>query len=548
MTFKKMIAMLLAAVLAISCLTGCSGGGSDKPADTSKAGESSKAAEQSQKEADPDDPYASADFAYPMDKAELSINKDATDYSTIPAWVGDYYWEYVVEEKTGVHLNMIGSPSQPMEDSEQFNLLLASGELPDLLQCNWLTHKGGPQGAIDEGFIYELSQYSQYFPAYYQILQDNPDTYKKWVSMDNGGLYNFPCIVLASPTGTGWSIRKDYLEKIGEDVPKTVDQWHTVLTKFKNELGLSAPITFEWRWLFLEYAAAGLSNPWGTCYPFYIVDGKVLFGPDTEGYKEFVDTMRQWYAEGLIDPDILSVDKKTVESKVSSGDAGLALQQIRNTQNCMIADHTTDPTFELVGVPGMVMNEGDPIEYGHYTNAYTGGISISISTDCTNVPLACRYLDWGYTEEGHKFMEYGTEGFSYEEKDGKIVLTDIIKNNPDTPDAQAARYYVGYFRNHAVICDDAYAHFSDEVLEIANQFASNQQAHAIPSLVYTDEEAEAIREYTDIDTTSREAIANFVMGNRPMSEWDAFVAEIHNLGLDNVLAAYQSAVDRYNAR
>jgi len=556
---KKLIALLMVAVLAIGCI-GCAGNGGNSTggnststtsqATNTSTGTTSQAGDTSQAQ-NPDDPYAAGNFSYPMDKIELTINKDETDRSTIPSWVTDnhLYWEDTVAEATGVTLKMIGSASNPMEDSEAFTVMLSSLQYPDLIQCNWLTHKGGPDGAIADGVIIDLSQYTQYFPAWYQIIQDNPDTYKKWVTLDNGGLYNFPCIVLASPTGTGWSIRKDYLDQVGEQVPVTLEDWHRVLTKFKDQLGLPAPITFEWRWLFLEYAAAGLSNPFGTCYPFYVQDGKVVFGPTTENYKNFVEMLRTWASEGLLDPDILQVDKKTVESKVTSNKAGLALQQIRNTQNCMIADHSEQPSFELVGVTAPVMNAGDSIEFGHYVNAYTGGISISISTQCKNVPAACRYLDWGYTEEGHNLHEYGKEGVTYTKAaDGTITLTDLIKNNPETPDAQAARYYVGYFRNHAIICDDPYAHFSDAVLDIASKFYSNQQSHAIPTLVYTDAENEAIREFTAIDATSRNAIADFVMGNRDMSEWDAFIDGIKADGIEDVVKAYQSALDRYNAR
>ena len=38
-------------------------------------------------------------------------------------------------------------------------------------------------------------------------------------------------------------------------------------------------------------------------------------------------------------------------------------------------------------------------------------------------------------------------------------------------------------------------------------------------------------------------IAKFLMGERPMSEYDDFIGELKNLGLDDILAAMQAVYD-----
>ena len=37
-----------------------------------------------------------------------------------------------------------------------------------------------------------------------------------------------------------------------------------------------------------------------------LMDQKVVFGPALDGFGEYLDTMRQWYSEGLIDPNFTS--------------------------------------------------------------------------------------------------------------------------------------------------------------------------------------------------------------------------------------------------
>ena len=65
-------------------------------------------------------------------------------------------------------------------------------------------------------------------------------------------------------------------------------------------------------------------------------------------------------------------------------------------------------------------------------------------------------------------------------------------------------------------------------------------------LIYTQEETEV---YTDIKTTldtyRDEATANFLAGNTDIdANWDAYVAELENIGLSELLEVVQAAYDR----
>lgn len=549
MQAKKFWAVLLAAILIVSCLSGCSSDGGSNAGDSSTAGTTSQAEPGGDSQAvDESDPYAAGDFTYPMDgTVTLSINMTPTAEEELPEWVkGHYFWD-VIQEKTGVNLEFIGSASSPQETSEAFSLLLTSGEYPDIMQANWITFKGGPAAAINDGYIIPLNDYTEYFPALTALLEENEE-YNKMVSMDDGTWFCFPHLKRdESQIGTGFAIRQDFLDQIGEDVPVTIDDWYNVLTKFKNELNLTAPLTFESRWLFLEYATAGLSSPWGVCYPFYMDGDTVKFGPLEEGYKEFVTEMAKWYSEGLIDRDLAAVDKSTVQSKFASGEAGIALQQIRNIQNCIVANEG-DPNYKVTGLNTPVMNEGDEPQMSHYTNTFDGGCATSISTQCENIGAAARFLDYAYTEEGSLFETYGEEGFSWDYVDGVPTFKEIITNNPETPDSQAARYFVSNYQNWSIRVIDAMSHLQPETLEIQKTFFAHMEDYAYPTVTYTDEEVDTVSEWNDIDTTCRERILGFILGNEDLSNWDSFIAEVESMGIQDVLAVRQAAYDRYQAR
>ncbi len=71
----------------------------------------------------------------------------------------------------------------------------------------------------------------------------------------------------------------------------------------------------------------------------------------------------------------------------------------------------------------------------------------------------------------------------------------------------------------------------------------------IPTLTFTaDEQDELSRIMTDVSTFVSENRINFIYGNRPLDEFDAFVSALHAMNIDRALEIYQAAFDRYLAR
>ena len=237
---------------------------------------------------------ASAEEAsvYPLEEITLTVNMDSdpydmTDITYVPE---EYYFWNVLKEKTGVTLVNDGPTPQASTFDEDYLLMLISGELPDLLWGNWVAYAGGPQQAIDDGYIISLNDYTEYMPNLMKYLDENPEI-KSMVTLDDGTIYCFPFIRdEGMQTETGAAVRADWLKEQGLEVPTTIDEWHDVLTKLKEAYNLTAPLTFESRWFFMsgEYALSCLSSAYGTNYPFYISDGEVKFGPLEDGYKEFI--------------------------------------------------------------------------------------------------------------------------------------------------------------------------------------------------------------------------------------------------------------------
>ena len=112
------------------------------------------------------------------------------------------------EKETGVHIEFI-HPAQGQE-SEQFNLMIASGDLPDMIEYDWAEYSGGAQKAIDDGVIIALNQYmDDKLPDFKKVLEGN-SSYDKGSKTDAGNYYAFPNINTGSYKTFGGPLIRNY--------------------------------------------------------------------------------------------------------------------------------------------------------------------------------------------------------------------------------------------------------------------------------------------------------------------------------------------------
>ena len=70
-------------------------------------------------------------------------------------------------------------------------------------------------------------------------------------------------------------------------------------------------------------------------------------------------------------------------------------------------------------------------------------------------------------------------------------------------------------------------------------------ANPAPQLTFTSEELDRRKVLeTAIDTLSDEMVVKFTTGQEPMSNWDAFVSQLRDLGVDELVQIYNDALGR----
>lgn len=453
-----------------------------------------------------------------------------------------------VKEKTGINVEFTHPSS-----SEQNNMMLASGEYTDIMEIDFYNHPGGPNKAISDGYIIPLNDYMKYAPNLTKYLEEHPEI-DKMCKTDDGMYYAFPFIRgdKSLIVFSGLVLRQDWLDELGLEVPTTIDEWHTVLTEFKNKKGAEAPLSFLVSSL---KSAAAFAGAFDVRSGLYVDNGVVKYGEAEPGYKQFIELMRQWYSEGLIDKNIATLDSKILDSNVLDSKSGAMIGNVGGgIGKWATAMEGIDPNFKLVAAPYPSLNKGERVRFGQYDNMVQSGGSASISSTCKDIELAMRYLDYGYSEEGHMLFNFGEEGVSYNMIDGYPTYTDLIMHNPDGKSFNdALGIYCRPNGNGPFVQDPRYMEQSasrPEQKEALKVWADNDADQTqMPRIILTSEESDKIaRIKSDLDTYTSESFMSFIMGTMSLDDYDAYLNQLKTIGVDEYVKVYQDAYDRYQAR
>lgn len=458
------------------------------------------------------------------------------------------------QHRTGVKLQFIQPPTN--QAKEAINVLLTSGELPDMIEYEWINYPGGPEKAINDGYILRLNDIiDQYAPHLKQYLNEHPDIDMQ-IRTANGSYYAFPFIQGDDKLRTyqGPIIRKDWLDELGLEVPTTIDEWHNVLTAFKERKGAEAPLTFLGvpNPLF-GIEGGGFIGAYGIKKGFYQEDGKIKFGAQEPEYKEFLTLFRDWYAEGLIDKNWAAVDSETQDMSMIIGRSGASIWNAgAGIGTWLPILQGNDPSAELVAAPYPVLNKGDRPKFGQLAPAIGSSGGVAISSNSQHVEEAARMLDYGYGPEGHLLFNFGIEGVSYVMKDGYPTYTDTILKNPDklAPAQALAMYtrasYFGPFVQDTRYMEQYYN--LPEQKEAVRLWSSTDAAlHSLPTLPKTEKEnTEMSVIMQEVNKVVDEMSLKIIFGTEPVESFDIYVEQMKSLQIDRALQIQQQALDRYN--
>ncbi len=557
-TLKHCMAFLLAAALLITCFAAC--GGKDGSSASSSENSSSKS-EASKDESSSEDESSSASTdtgtGLPLTEESVTLKMwfqitsacrgNMTDYND-----NDFYkW---LEEKTNVHIDWI----MPVEGTEQesFTLLFASDKLPDMIENipSNLVYPSGPDMAIKDGFYLRLNELcEQYAPNYMAIINADPQLQKDTIT-DDGNRWAFDYLYKDGRRGNqGPAIRKDFLDKVNMEVPVTFDDWHEVLTAFKEQLNIEIPLFYASSNNDGTSSNGEFLTAYGTAKAFFLDGDTVKFGPMEDGYEEYLSMMKQWYSEGLIDQSFSTRNGILDDDLILNDKVGSLI-----TNNTYCGDKyypsrgATNPDFNLVGAPVPVKKQGD-VTHLRSEDRLINGYHIAIAADSEYPELCVKWLDYQYGEEASLVANFGIrEGESYViEADGTYKWGELITNNPDGMTQNQAR---GMYTTMNAPYEDysrvmgAWSDIQKEAQNIWCQETSKDDGVIPVSVTMTaDEQDEYSSIMSDITTYVAEYTVNTIMG-QDTQDFASFREQLKDMGIERAIELKQAGVDRYNKR
>ncbi len=587
---KKLTAILLTLSMMLCLFAGCGGGGSASTTTATK--ESTKDTEVTQaSQPAPDTAPATEDASSDAESAstlETASEAPSNQWYTEPRGVKDYdlplfdepldlsiYWVQLgamggaeqplkkdllfwqrVQDKLGVNLTF--EQRSEAVCSEQYNLMIASGDMTDLIyesNCGSMgstsVYNGGYDKAIEDDVYVDLTEIiPEYAPNYYAILQ-NDDNVRRDLTTDTGKLYSM-AMIYDQPQGVreGPLVRSDYLADTGLPDPVTTKDWMEVFKAMKNNgvqypMGVSNSGDIRGGFFCNAFGTSG-----GHAFKVDLATGDLVYDGTSDELRDFVTFFAEAFKSGYINPDY-AYAQMFDDSLQTSGATALFGGMDRDLTNMK-----TNYGLELKAVH-MTYPEGSeaPKEYNYeYAKQRTSGMkNIVVTTCCAEPEKAVQFLDWFYSTDGASAVNFGfEEGESYEVVDGvKQMLPFMLDRNEELVSYQviyALDEGPGYqiVNKNCPINED----YVNEAKTIWLDYDTSKALYsATPTLAFTAKEAEDMTAVnTDIYTHVATEIARFMMGERDLSEWDKYVAEVEAMGLAELQEFYETAYARYESR
>lgn len=452
----------------------------------------------------------------------------------------------VAEEKTNVHLEVTWS--DPDTYNEKLNLMLASSDFSDIIRNAANLFSTGIDGLIDEEICVDLMPYfEEYAPEYYALLESNP-TFKQDVTSTTGAAVTMFSYTESPNYTRGPVVRKDMLDAVGAEIPTTVDELYEVAVALKNN-GVPYPVVGP-QFLSGAYNASGITSSMGTVeMNWWNIDGTITPAITLDSMYDYIETCRQWAAEGLFIEDWYNA-KPMYDSYMLADELAMCFGPYSITSDATRATAANPDTTVIYPMANVTLNEGDTIKS---LDGSIGGVGDGDWCITTAHPeyltQIISYINWFFTEEGIFVSNFGLEGEACEvDADGNVNYSELILEDPNGYGSMAV--YAIFTNNN----DNPFYYkmertsltYDNEVeATVYDTWLSNISGEYVFSVKLTPEETEAYNAVaTDVTTYIAENASKFVMGDLPLEDWDSFIDTLYELGLDEMTAVYQSAYDR----
>ena len=458
-----------------------------------------------------------------------------------------------IEERFNIDLKGFAVGAKNFE--ENLNVRIAGGEMPDVMVIDTPAQLAA---YVEGGVIAELpiELIREKAPNYAKCADENDDGSLWSTLIYNGKNYGVSNPWRAYPMAMVWN--KSWLDKLGLDVPESLEEYEEVLTAFvendpdgngkKDTAGLAE------RSFGAVFGAYGLRCVTGSSTGFLVEE--MQLGEDNVPFfpyirpeaKEALALLHSWYEKGIVDVEFITGENhggyQWLSHSFMNGRIGLTSAQPthylsggtdtsdpENWGECMKEFKGLNPEGDIVFGPAPVGPDGKSGteawgKVGKLTCLTTRGADDPRKVDAFLAMLDAYYSDMEYA----KLVTMGVEGIHYEKSSfGMKRLKNPTELRQDGVLIVSFGDTVPYVEN----VTPEKARFSEEVT------GNGYYRFNVPA---TQEFSNAI---ATLDTLTEQAFFDIITGEKPIDYFDTFVEEFKKAGGE---AAEKSVQEAYKEK
>jgi putative aldouronate transport system substrate-binding protein len=354
-------------------------------------------------------------------------------------------------------------------------------------------------------------------------------------------------------------IYEPYLQKLGLQLPQTIDEFLNVLRAFRdrdpngNGQKDEIPLVSDKGGMTGNYLY-GLMTPFIYTQPNFWMwnNGKIDVSFNKPGWRDGLRYTKQLIDEGLLSPLSFTQDQTQMTALISPDPTKVGAFSRISTSNLGATDRKR---IEYVIVPPLTGPAGKQWLYV----PQLPGISMLITKNCKNPESAFMLGDYLYSEEMSKTQYYGEKGVDWTDpaptdkshydslgvKPNVKAINQIWGITQNKMWALTGPYIANDFQEIAGVAPIEYLAPIGRTIGPTIQYANR---NTIAGIIYNEQEQMIMDElHATILNYVTESFARFVMGDLSIDrDWNSYVAEFDKMGLKDVISATQSAYDRMN--
>ncbi|SFL36299.1 putative aldouronate transport system substrate-binding protein [Paenibacillus sp. 1_12] len=510
---------------------------------------------------------------FPVVKDKITLKVAIRGSSLVEDMKTNGYTKWL-ENKTNVHVDWTILDEKSYQ--EQLNLLLAGGNLPDVLMNLDVSPEQqmiyGEQGT----FVSFTDLIEKYGDNTKKIFAEMPEA-KSAVTAPGNKIYTLPYINDCFHCSLDYKmyVYKPWLDKLGLKEPTTLDEFYNMLKAFKekdpNGNGKADEIAL------IGGTAKGVSKSDIDVFLMnsFIYDdgnkrmivnnGKVDVAYNKPEWKEGLKYLNKLYKDGLLDRQSFTIDKDGLKKIAENPDIAIGgAIPAHSPSDITIVEGKSGRWLEYQPIAPLKGPNGVQKTTWLAYDKISNGKGQFIMTNANKNPEATmRWADAMYTFEASLYSNFGVEGSSWEKakpgdlgRDGNPASYRLLIPFGRVQNESWAQYGLNYRTDKDYYAGQAVLKLPDKEKMYYDITKKNYEPYKpkideiIPPLFFMPADAQQLAELDKtINDYVKSSIARFVTGDTDIEkEWANYVATLDKMNLKKYLEFYQKALDAKNGK